>query len=60
LAATVRPFVNPDASSRVGARNGPAVRSSTTGRTAGEMVLALLLLVQDEQDDYQDRFKRPP
>jgi hypothetical protein len=27
---------------------------------AGEMVLALLLLVQDEQDDYQDRFKRPP
>jgi len=24
------------------------------------MVLALLLLVQDEQDDYQDRFKRPP
>jgi len=24
------------------------------------MVLALLLLVQDEQDDYQDRFKQPP
>jgi hypothetical protein len=30
------------------------------GRPAGEMVLALLLLVQDEQDDYGDRFKRPP
>jgi hypothetical protein len=28
--------------------------------SVGEAVLSLILLVQDERDDYGDRFKRPP
>jgi hypothetical protein len=34
--------------------------SAPQAGSVGEAVLSLILLVQDEQDDYQDRFRRPP